>query len=98
LADSNSITDGHFTTEAEAFAEIENMGWHALARDVVIAKDEELHWHDCESAVFIVSGTLRAVDEYGVVSQAGAGSRVRAHAGTIHSAQPDAENLGEVGG
>jgi len=42
----NEITAGHFTTEAQALAEIEAMGWHALARDVVIARDEELHWHD----------------------------------------------------
>ena len=72
---SNDIAERHFTTEAEALAEIETMGWQALARDVVISKDEELHWHDFESVVFIVSGTLRAADDNGIVSDAGAGSR-----------------------
>lgn len=80
----SEITEGHFTTEAEALAEVEAMGWHALARDVVIPKDEELHWHDFESVVFIVSGALRAADEDGLVTEVGPGSRVRASPRTVH--------------
>lgn len=80
----NEITAGHFTTEAEAFAEIEAMGWNALARDVVISEDEELHWHDFEAVVFIVSGMLRAADEEGVVAEAGPGTRIRTGAGFLH--------------
>lgn len=80
----NEITEGCFAAEAEAFAEIESMGWNALARDVVIPADEELHWHDFEAVVFIVSGKLRAADENGAVIEAGPGSRIRSGAGFLH--------------
>jgi hypothetical protein len=59
----NEITDNYFTTEAQALAEIAAMGWNPLVRDVVIAKDEELHWHDFESVTFVVSGTVRVAYE-----------------------------------
>jgi len=74
-----TITEGHFTTEAEAFAEIASRGWHAIARDVV-AEEEELHWHDFDTVVFIVEGTARAAFEDGSVLEAGAGARVEASA------------------
>lgn len=80
----NEITEGCFTAEAEAFAEIEAMGWNALARDVVIPADEELHWHDFDAVVFIVSGKLRAADENGAITEAGPGSRIRTGAGFLH--------------
>ena len=80
----NEITEGCFTAEAEAFAEVESMGWNALVRDIFIPADEELHWHDFEAVVFIVSGALRAADENGAIAEAGPGSRIRTGAGFLH--------------
>lgn len=78
------ITQGHFTTEAEALAEVEAMGWTPLVRDVVIPEDEELHWHDFESVAFVVSGTVRVVYADGEIVEARAGTRARADAGIVH--------------
>lgn len=81
---SNEITRNHFQTEAEALAEIAAMGWTALVRDVVIPKDEELHWHDFESVTFIVSGTVRVAYENGDILEAGPGTRARTGPGILH--------------
>jgi mannose-6-phosphate isomerase-like protein (cupin superfamily) len=78
------ITEGHFTTEAEARAEIEAMGWNVFARDTFIPEDEDLHWHDFESVTFIVSGTLRVVVETGAIAEVGAGTRIRSGPGVLH--------------
>jgi hypothetical protein len=78
------ITETHFTTEAEALAEIAAMGWSPLVRDVVIPKDEDLHWHDFESVTFVVSGTIRAVDENDATKEFGPGTRLRSGPGFLH--------------
>lgn len=75
---------GHFTTEAEAIAETESMGWNVFARDTFIPDDEELHWHDFGSVAFIVSGTLRAADETGAIIEVGPGTRIRSGPGFLH--------------
>lgn len=80
----NEITEGHFTTEAEAIAEIESMGWNVTTRDTVIPDDEDLHWHDFESVAFIVNGTLRAADETGALIEVGPGTRIRSGPGFLH--------------
>jgi hypothetical protein len=80
----SEISEGHFTTEAQALAEIEAMGWHALVRDVVVPSDEDLLWHDFRTVVFVVSGMLRVADEQGRVTEIGPGSRARASARTLH--------------
>jgi hypothetical protein len=80
----NNVTEGYFTSEAEAIAEIEAMGWHVFAQDRVTTQDEELHWHDFEAVAFVVSGTLRVEDEDGVVIEAGPGARAQTGAGYLH--------------
>lgn len=80
----NEITENHFTTEAEALAEIKAMGWNPLVRDVVIPKDEVLHWHDFESVTFVVSGTVRLAYENGDILEAGPGTRARSGPGILH--------------
>lgn len=77
-------TPGHIASEAAALAEIDAMGWHALVRDVAIAEDEELHWHDFDSVAFIISGTLRVMDEKDELLEAGPGTRIRAAPGVLH--------------
>ena len=78
------IRENHFTTEDEALAEIAAMGWNPLVRDVVIPKDEELHWHDFESVTFVVSGKVRLAYENGEVLEVGAGARAYAGPGILH--------------
>jgi quercetin dioxygenase-like cupin family protein len=80
----NEISENHFTTEEQALAEIAAMGWNALVRDVVIPKDEELHWHDFESVTFVVSGTVRVAYENGDVLEAGPGTRACTGPGILH--------------
>jgi hypothetical protein len=81
---SNEITEHHFTTEAEAIAEVEAMGWHAFAADRVSPESEELHWHDFAAVAFIVSGTLQVADAQGKAYSIGPGTRVRTGAGFLH--------------
>ena len=83
-----TISEGHFTTEAQAFDEIAARGWHALALDVV-GKNEELHWHDFDTVIYVVNGTAYAAMEDGTVLKAGAGSRVEAPAGLVHRDVPE---------
>lgn len=78
------ITAGAIASEEEALAEVAAMGWNAFASDVTIQNDEELHWHDFESVVFIVSGKLRIADEHGVVSVYERGSRIRSGERILH--------------
>ena len=78
-----TTTEDHFTTEAQAFAEIAARGWHALARDVV-GTNEELHWHDFDTVVYVVTGTAFAALADGSVVRANAGSRVEAPARLVH--------------
>jgi hypothetical protein len=80
----NEITEDYFTTEAQALAEIAAMGWNPLVRDVVIPKDEELHWHDFESVTFVISGTVRVAYENGDVLEAGPGTRARTGPCILH--------------
>jgi mannose-6-phosphate isomerase-like protein (cupin superfamily) len=79
-----TITRDHFTTEKEALAEIEGIGWHSIARDIARAENEEWHWHDFDAVAFVVSGTARVEYEDGVVVEAGAGCCGRQTAGTMH--------------
>ncbi|MGP0032257.1 MAG: hypothetical protein ACLPVF_17355 [Acidimicrobiales bacterium] len=78
-----TLTEGHFSTEEEARAEIAARGWHALAFDVR-AEDNELHWHDFETVTFVVDGTARVVFEDGSVMECGAGARIEAPSKVVH--------------
>jgi mannose-6-phosphate isomerase-like protein (cupin superfamily) len=80
-----TLTEGYFSTEEDALAEIADRGWHGVVIDVP-AQEEELHWHEFDSVVFVVEGTARAEFEDGSVLQAGAGTRVEAPARILHRA------------
>ena len=73
-----------FETEAQAIAGIEAAGMHALAFDFP-AKQGDWHWHDFDSEVWVVSGTLGVVFEGSddIVSFP-AGTRIIAPARVIH--------------
>jgi len=75
--------EGHFSTEEEALAEIAARGWHPLVLDMP-ADENELHWHDFETLIYIVSGTLRVEFEDGSAMEWGAGSRIEAPSKVVH--------------
>ena len=77
------MREQHFTTEAEAYAEIEARGWHPITLEVDV-DDDELHWHEFSSVIYVLSGTLRAVTAEGSVVEAPAGSRLEAPARLLH--------------
>jgi hypothetical protein len=78
-----TLTEGHFNTEAEAFAEIADRGWCAIAVDVPAAEND-LHWHDFDSVNFVVDGTHRVAFEDGTVMECGAGARIEAPGRVLH--------------
>ncbi len=78
------ITEGHFRTEEEAYAEIAQRGWHAIPRSFNLTENSELHWHDFNAVVFVVEGTVMVGLEDGTIQQCGAGARVTAAAGVVH--------------
>ena len=77
------LTDEHFSKETEAYAEIAERGWHALAL-AFPADENEFHWHDFDAVTFILEGTLRVEFEDGAVMRCGAGARVESPAGVVH--------------
>ena len=60
------------------------MGWNPLVRDIVLTEDEPLHWHDFESVIFIVSGSIRFADAHGAVTEVQAGSWFRGLQNFLH--------------
>ena len=78
------ITERCFTTEAEALAAVEAMGWHGFPLDLEIPADEDLHWHDTPFVAFVIEGTARTRLADGTVLEAGAGSRIDFPAGLVH--------------
>ena len=62
-----------FDDEAQAYAEIEAMGYHAMALDFP-GEENELHWHDFDSVVYVTDGeiTLSTEDGESVTCQRGA--------------------------
>jgi hypothetical protein len=78
-----TLTEGYFTSEQEALAEITDRGWHAVTFDVP-AQVEEMHWHDFDAVLYVLDGTVRTVLNDGTVLQCGRGARIDATAGTVH--------------
>ena len=46
-----------FEDEAQAYAEIEAMGYHAMAFDFP-AEENDLHWHEFDSVLYVTAGEL----------------------------------------
>ena len=78
-----TLTEGYFTNEQEALAEIADRGWHAVTFDVP-AQEEEMHWHDFDAVVYVLNGTARTELADGGVLQCGTGARIEATAGVLH--------------
>jgi len=70
--------------EDEALAQAAEMGFHAMAFDLVVEEDEPLHWHEFDSVTWVIDGTGAFADADGNVTQVRPGCRVDAPAGWLH--------------
>ena len=73
-----------FKDEADAFAQCEAAGYHAMKFDFK-AEDNEFHWHDFDSMTFITSGELTVYDvNSGESITCGAGTKLIGRKGFVH--------------
>ena len=75
-----------FDDEAQAYAEIEAMGYHAMAFDFP-AEENELHWHDFDSVVYVTAGEITLSRENGESITCQRGAKIVAKAGLVHREQ-----------
>lgn len=84
-----TIYRNHFSSEAEAVAEIEQAGLHAAAVDIP-AVENDFHWHDFDAAVYIISGELNVERRDGGEKYTlRAGDKAIAKAGVVHRERHD---------
>ena len=78
---------GHFTDEADAFAQCEAAGYTAHKFDFP-ADDNEFHWHDFDSLTFITAGELTIFDvNSGESRTCGTGTKIVGRKGVVHREQ-----------
>lgn len=78
------ITPQQCSSEEEATAILQGMGYYTLPFDIPPAQNE-LHWHDFDATFFIVSGDFAvACEGEAEFRSAGPGDRVDAPRGVIH--------------
>ena len=76
-----NITYDHFSSEEEAIAEIKERGYWPLTLDFEAEKNDS-HWHDFDSAVFVLEGKLGVTEtETSESCVCGPGTRLQAKAG-----------------
>ena len=84
------------TSEEAARAALEEMGLYVLAMDVQGAQ-EDFHYHEFDTAVFVISGKAAAEYPDGTVLEAPAGTVARLAAGTVHRDVPGTSYRGVFG-
>ena len=72
-----------FKDEAEAYAEIEAMGYHAMAFNFP-AEETDFHWHDFDSVVYVTAGEITLSREDGEAITCQRGAKIVATAGLVH--------------
>ncbi len=72
-----------FEDEAQAYAEIKAMGYHALALDFP-AEENDFHWHDFDSVVYVTSGEVTLSLDEGASYTCERGAKIVAQAGVVH--------------
>jgi quercetin dioxygenase-like cupin family protein len=75
-----------FDDEAQAYAEIEAMGYHAMAFDFP-AEENDFHWHDFDSVVYVTDGEITLSTEDGESITCQRGAKIVAKAGLVHREQ-----------
>ena len=78
------FTQGDPITEQEALAEAEKMGLHAVAYDTEHTEDTEVHWHEFNVNIWLISGEANFATPDGTVYEAKPGCRLTAPAGWLH--------------
>ena len=72
-----------FEDEAQAYEEIAAMGFHAMAIDFP-PEENELHWHDFDSVVYVTAGEVTLSLENGESATCQRGAKIVASAGVAH--------------
>ena len=87
------VTEAHFSADDRAaaedlaLAEIAARGWYGIGLDFH-TDEEELHWHDFASVLYIIDGEFRALDAgTDRWHTAGPGTTIEAPAGVVHREQ-----------
>ena len=76
-----------FEDEAQAYAEIEAMGYHAMAFDFP-PEENDLHWHDFDSVLYVTAGELKvSLEDEGESVTCQRGAKIVATAGLVHREQ-----------
>ena len=78
-----TLTEGYFSTEAEARTEIEARGWHPITIELE-PMENDLHWHDFDAVLYVLDGSVTIELDDGTIMQCGAGARVDTPAGVVH--------------
>ena len=79
----------HFTSEAEARAEIERNGLWALRKDIPAVQNES-HWHAYDAHVYVLGGVLHLTDSAtGITHTCSKGSKVVVPQRELHSETHD---------
>jgi len=78
-----------FTDEAQAYSEIDAMGYHAVTLDFA-AEETPFHWHDFDSVVYITGGALQlSVEGEERPIRCERGAKFVASAGVVHREQTE---------
>ena len=72
-----------FEDEAQAYEEIAALGFHAMAIDFP-PEENELHWHDFDSLVYVTAGEVTLSLENGESATCQRGAKIVASAGVAH--------------
>lgn len=83
-------------TEEAAQAALEKMGLSVLAMDSIGA-DEDFHFHEFDTVVYVMSGKAAAEYPDGAMLEAPAGSLAKLPAGTVHRDVPGTSYRGVFG-
>jgi hypothetical protein len=78
-----------YKDEADAYAQIEEAGYHAVPMNFSALKND-YHWHDFDSLIYITKGELTITEqESGESRTCGPGSKIIGTAGLVHREQSE---------
>lgn len=74
--------ENYFQSAEQALEEIAARGWYGF--EITLKPEEDLHWHDFDSVVYILEGTACAEFSDGSIEESSMGAKVEAPAGIVH--------------
>ena len=79
-----NIEHNYFSDESQVQAEIEAAGYHAVTLDFE-AENNDPHWHDFDSLVYVLDGQIAVTDEQtGESCVCEKGAKITAPRGVLH--------------